>query len=83
MAKTLSDIVKNVKSSVKGIGKYASIGAVGLASYLSSPSQAYADKFVNNTMDYTQINDVITDASSGESVHFAEKVYKLLLSVNN
>ena len=77
MAKSLTDSVKSARISGKGLSRKVAIGAIGLASYLASPQGVYADKFVNNTMNYTTINSVIASAASGEDVHFATGVYQL------
>jgi|CXWL01.1.fsa_nt_gi hypothetical protein len=58
------------------LSKYAAVTAVLGASYFAG-SKAYADKFVNNTMDYTTINATIASAVSGEDVHFAAGTYQL------
>lgn len=56
--------------------------AIGIV-FAIAGSNAYADKFVNNSMSYTDINNEIASATSGEDVHFAEGVYQLPLLVPN
>src|SRR3989344_187561 len=76
MVKTLEKLAKSVKNTARGIGRTAALSTLGLASYLSA-NNAYADKFVNNTMDVTTINNTIASATSGEDVHFAAGTYQL------
>src|SRR3989344_5793132 len=76
MVKTLEKLAKSVKNTARGIGRTAALSTLGLASYLSA-NNAYADKFVNNTMDVTTINNTIASATSGEDVHFAAGTYQI------
>ncbi len=72
----LNDIVKSVKSTGRNLGKYLAVTAALGSSYFAG-TKAYADKFVDNSMSYTDINNTIASAVSGEDVHFAAGTYQL------
>src|SRR3989344_8755823 len=73
---SLNEIVNNVRSCFKDLGRHLAIGAVVGSSYFAG-SKVYADKFVNNTMNTTTINNVIASASSGEPVHYSAGDYQI------